>query len=182
MSVLEYAAKFNEPNHFAPKQVATEEMKMNYFEQGLRGSIKSTIAGHIFDSYQEMYQRAMKIARVLNETKKENKEAILVKRKFEFENKGQKSGNLKRFNTRRPQDKGKKPTPWQNRTPCNSCSRFHYGGWCKGEPVRCYRCGKVGHKVSNRLKAEWNKRKDIEGTGPRTPHPISSQGRPLLPP
>jgi len=38
MSVMEYAAKFNELSCFAPHQVATEEMKMDPFEQGLKGS------------------------------------------------------------------------------------------------------------------------------------------------
>ena len=32
MSVVEYAAKFNELSRFAPNQVATEEMKMDHFE------------------------------------------------------------------------------------------------------------------------------------------------------
>ena len=40
MSVMEYAAKFNELSRFALNQVATEEMRMNHFEQGLRGEIK----------------------------------------------------------------------------------------------------------------------------------------------
>jgi len=51
---MEYAAKFNELSCFAPNQVDPEEIKMDYFEQGLKGSIKSMIAGHSFDSYQEM--------------------------------------------------------------------------------------------------------------------------------
>jgi len=32
MSVMEYAAKFNELSHFAPNQVPTKEMKMDNFE------------------------------------------------------------------------------------------------------------------------------------------------------
>jgi len=45
MSVMEYAAKFNELSRFAPHQINTEERKTNHFEQGLRGDIKSVIAG-----------------------------------------------------------------------------------------------------------------------------------------
>jgi len=41
---------------------------MVHFKQGLKGSIKSMIAGHSFDSYQGMCQQAVKIARVLDET------------------------------------------------------------------------------------------------------------------
>ena len=68
MRVMEYVTKFNELNHFAPNQVAAKEMKMDHFEQGLKGPIKRMIAGHVFTSFQEMYQRAAKIARVIEET------------------------------------------------------------------------------------------------------------------
>jgi len=39
MSVIEYAEKFNELSRFARNQVATEEMRMGHFEQGLKGEI-----------------------------------------------------------------------------------------------------------------------------------------------
>ena len=45
MTVMEYAAKFNELSRFAIHQVNTEERKMDHFEQGLRGDIKSVLAG-----------------------------------------------------------------------------------------------------------------------------------------
>jgi len=51
MSVMEYAAKFNELSHFAPHQVATEEMNVDHFEQGLKERIKSMIAGHPFENF-----------------------------------------------------------------------------------------------------------------------------------
>ena len=54
MSMMEYAVKFNELSRLAPNQVATEEMKMGRFEQGLRGPIKRMIAGHVFTSFQEL--------------------------------------------------------------------------------------------------------------------------------
>jgi len=53
MSVLEYVAKFNELNRFTPNQVATEEMRMGHFEHRSKGSIKSIIPRHSFDSYEE---------------------------------------------------------------------------------------------------------------------------------
>ena len=63
MSVMEYATKFNELSRFAPNQVAIEEMRINHFEQGLKGEIKQIIAGYAYTNFQEMYQRAMKVAR-----------------------------------------------------------------------------------------------------------------------
>ena len=44
---------------------------MDHFEQGLRGDIRSMIAGQTFENCHEMYQRAIKIARVLEESKME---------------------------------------------------------------------------------------------------------------
>jgi len=52
-------------------QVNTEERKMDHFEQGLRGDIKSVIAGQTFTSFQDMYQQAVKVAQVLEENEKE---------------------------------------------------------------------------------------------------------------
>ena len=83
MTVMEYAAEFNELSRFAMHQVNTEERKMDHFEQGLRGDIKSVIAGQTFTNCQEMYQRAVKAARVLEETEKETQALNLEKRKQE---------------------------------------------------------------------------------------------------
>ena len=37
---MDYVAKFNELSRFAPNQVVTDEMRMDHFEQGLRGEVK----------------------------------------------------------------------------------------------------------------------------------------------
>jgi len=42
---MEYAAKFTKLSQFARHQVPTKEMKMDRFEQGLKGSIKSMVRG-----------------------------------------------------------------------------------------------------------------------------------------
>ena len=51
MSVIEYAVKFNALSRFAPNQVATEEMRMDHFKQGLRGEVKQIIAGYTYDNF-----------------------------------------------------------------------------------------------------------------------------------
>ena len=48
---MDYAAKFNELSRFTPHQVSNEERKMDHFEQGLRGNIKSMIAGQTFQNF-----------------------------------------------------------------------------------------------------------------------------------
>jgi len=78
-SVLQYAAKFNELGCFAPNPVAIKELKMDHFEQGLKGNIKSMIARHTFDSHKEMYQRAVKITQVLDEAEEESRAAGQMK-------------------------------------------------------------------------------------------------------
>jgi len=50
-SVMEYAAQFNELSRFAPHQVSTEKRRMDHFEQGLRGDIKSVIARQTFANF-----------------------------------------------------------------------------------------------------------------------------------
>ena len=67
LSIMAYATKFNELSHFTPHQVDTEERRIDHFEQGLRGDIRSITAGQTFEKFHEMYQRAVKIARVLEE-------------------------------------------------------------------------------------------------------------------
>jgi len=62
--------------------VATEEIRMNHFEQGLKGEIKQIIAGYAYSNFQEMYQRAVKVARIIDETKIENKEKGRAKREI----------------------------------------------------------------------------------------------------
>ena len=57
---------------------------MDYFEQGLIKDIKSIITGQNFDNFQDKYQRAVKIARVLEEAERENQAHNLEKQKREI--------------------------------------------------------------------------------------------------
>jgi len=57
-------------------------MRTEHFEQGLRGEVKQIIAGYTYGSFQEMYQKALKIARIISETEIENREKDQVKEKF----------------------------------------------------------------------------------------------------
>jgi len=68
MSIIEYTAKFNELSRFAPNQVAIEETRMEHFEEGLKGEVKQIITGYPYASFQEMYKKAVKVARIINET------------------------------------------------------------------------------------------------------------------
>ena len=61
------------------KRQIQKKKKMDHFEQGLRSDIKSMIAGQTFDNFHDMYQRVVKIARVLEESRKERQALALGK-------------------------------------------------------------------------------------------------------
>ena len=177
MSVVEYAAKFNELSRFAPNQVSTEEMKMDHFEQGLKGPIKRMIAGHVFTSFQEMYQRAVKIARVIEETEAESRQLGQAKRKFGpggFSTQGN-----KRFSNSNPaQDRGKGIQAASRREvePCSQCGRMH-SGQCRYGTQECYGCGSTDHRIADCPKKAWNRQSGVQGSGTGA-NPILSRGRP----
>jgi len=81
---------------------------MNHFEQGLKGEIKQIIATYACANYQEMYQRAVKVARIIDATEIENKEKRRAKREIGLgESNSQGSRNFRRFKSGEKEDKGK---------------------------------------------------------------------------
>jgi len=109
LSVVEYTAQFNELSRFAPHQVSTEERRIDHFEQGLRGDIKSVIAGQTFANFQEMYQKAVKVARVMEENKQETQALNLEGRKREFPRQNFPTQSDKRFRPDFLLERGKQP-------------------------------------------------------------------------
>ena len=60
--------------------------------------MKQIIAGYTYDSFQEMYQKALKIAHIISETEIENRERDQVKEKFgPTGSDSQKNMNFRRF-------------------------------------------------------------------------------------
>jgi len=118
---------------------------MDHFEQGLRGNIRSMIVGQTFENFHEMYQQAMKIARVLEESKIEKQALDVGKRKMGPPRKGF-LGN-KRFRFDNYQGKGKQPVEWQTNSRCETCGKYH-GGVCVFAE-RCFECGEPGHRIKD---------------------------------
>ena len=87
---------------------------MDNFEQGLQGSIRSMIVDQTFKNFQEIYQRAVKIARVLEETERENRATNLEKRKMEYGNRGPRSVTLSSLTL--VDRKIRASNPWLGRT------------------------------------------------------------------
>jgi len=106
MSVIEYVAKFNELSRFVPNQLAIEEMRMDHLEGGLRGELKQIIVGYTCDSFQGIYQKAVKITCIISETEIENREKDQVKEHFGPKgSNAQGNINFRRFKHGMKQDK-----------------------------------------------------------------------------
>jgi len=179
MTVMEYAARFNELSRFALHQVNTEERKMDHFEQGLRGDIKSVIASRTFANFQEIYQRAVKVARVLDESEKETQALNLEKRKRKFTRPGFQGREDERFRPSYPPGKGKQPMSEPPKfPPCRFCGKYHTGPCAFGSD-RCFECGEKGHKWSECPKLGRGQDRTLPSTGPpRPPVPARSGGLP----
>jgi len=161
MSIIEYIAKFNELSRFTPNQGATEEMRVDHFEQGLRWEVKQIIAGYPYDNFKEMYQKAMKIARIINQTEIENREKDQVKKKFGPEgSNSQGNRNFRRFKAAMKQDKRKQTAQWNSRKTCDQYGRQHHGP-CRSFTSPCFRYGDMGYKVANCPKATCNSQGNI---------------------
>ena len=131
-------------------------MRIDHFEQGLRGEVKQIIAGYTYDNFQEMYQKVVKIARIMNETKTENREKEQVKRKFgPGGSNSQRNKDFRRFKLGMKQDKGKQTTQWKPRKTCDQCARLDLGP-CRNFTGPCFGCGDMGHKVANCPNATWS--------------------------
>jgi len=85
----------------------------------------SMIAGQTFENFQEIYQRPVKVARVLEETERENQVTNLGKRKMKFDRQGPRVRNPKLFNISTGQDKGKQLMAWSNKPLCRTCGKHH---------------------------------------------------------
>jgi len=96
-----------------------------------------------------MYQRAVKIARVIEETRAESRQIGLGKRKFgQGGSSAQGSKRFRNFNPAKDRGKGIQVTPRQEMEPCSQCRHLHYGP-CKYGIQGCHRCGAMDHKLTD---------------------------------
>jgi len=83
MSVMEYTAQFNKLSRFAPVHVAIDKMRMVRFEHGLKHKLKEAVTGHYYANFQEIHQKEMKIAQVVDENEAIEMKEVQAKRKFD---------------------------------------------------------------------------------------------------
>jgi len=128
---------------------------MNHFEQGLKGQIKQIIAEYAHTSFKEMYQRAVKIARIINEIEIEDRGKGQVKEKFGPRGSNSQGGiSFWTVKYGMKQDKGKQASQVKLRKAFVQCGRQHPGP-CRCRAGPCFGCGGMGHKVANCPRATW---------------------------
>ena len=109
-----------------------------------------------------MYQRAVKVARIIDEIKIENKEKDRAKRGIGPEEpNSQGSRNFRRFKSELKQDKGKQAVQCKPRKACGQCGRQHLGP-CRSFTGSYFECGDMGHKATNCSKVTWNSRRHTQ--------------------
>ena len=72
MTVMEYGAKFTELSRFGRHLVDTEQWKVDRFEDGLDIEIRKSLSSQAFTKYPDIYQRAMRVEKVLDESNAKN--------------------------------------------------------------------------------------------------------------
>jgi len=151
---------------------------MDHFEQGPRGDIKSVIAGQTCTSFQDMYQRAVKFARVLEENEKETQILNLERKRREQFRQNPQNRTEKRSRSDYPPEKVKQPmSKGSNNPPCQYCGRPH-SGICLFRKGRCFECREKGHKRSECPKLTGKQGRAPFPAGPPRPPPT----RPSTPP
>ena len=131
-----------------------------------------------------MYQRAVKIARVLEESENETRALNLGKRKMGSQQGGFGSrfqgGSYRPYRPNYPQDKGKQPMGKQGRPLCGKCKRHHFRP-CNLDNIQCFGCWEVGHKMGECPKAAWNQPRTGSALNQQRPHILHLKANHLHP-
>ena len=137
MTVMEYGAKFIELSRFGRHLIDSEQRKVDRFEDGLELGIRTALSSQIFNKYQDIYQRAIRVEKVLNENKIKN---TTTKRTG-----GENSSVGKQKSIMQVQQGGST----FERKHCDFCKKFHGGTECYRATGKCFNCGKPGHVASH---------------------------------
>jgi len=117
-------------------------MKMERFERGLKSKLKTNMAALTFPNLQTMYQKAIKVERVIDEC--EASELVTQqKRKREVESSQEGvRGNGRKPNSNHQSQKDR--PPYEPRPRCETCGKLHNGP-CARLTGACFECGEIGH-------------------------------------
>ncbi|XP_035540236.1 uncharacterized protein LOC118344218 [Juglans regia] len=145
MTVEQYARRFIELGKFATHLIATEEMRIERFQEGLRREIRRQVACLQIPTFQQLVE----VATIAEREFIEPITASFGQKKRNF-GEGSSTGSAPKFTTRtgaRPQMTtgvrmgGRAPV-------CGKCNRSHVGE-CHLSGIQCFRCGQTGHLARN---------------------------------
>ncbi|GFY82625.1 hypothetical protein Acr_02g0008650 [Actinidia rufa] len=133
--IVEYEAAFTNLAEYAPHLVATDEMRVRRFEDGLRYEIKRVIRPLVLPTYADVLDRAI----IVEQDEMEKRKYFDSKKRQNFNNEGP-SG----------QKRQKPESNWRNQRgqipKCPTCGKNHSGEcWRKRPDVICFYCNEVGH-------------------------------------
>ncbi|XP_035542910.1 uncharacterized protein LOC118345683 [Juglans regia] len=142
MTVEQYATKFMELGRFAPHLIATEELQVERFMEGLGPEVCRQVACLQIVEFQKLVDLA-------SITERENSFVVGSppgQKRRSYLGEGSSSGSPQKF----VQRTGTRPQTTSGvraggRTPvCPRCSRAHEGD-CGQRGIQCFRCGQPGH-------------------------------------
>ncbi|XP_057465698.1 uncharacterized protein LOC130755313 [Actinidia eriantha] len=142
-TIAEYEEAFISLVEYAPHLVATDEMRAQRFEDGLRYEIKRVIRPLVLPTYVDVLDRAILV-----------EQDEMEKRKY-FDNKKRQSFNNEGLSGQKRQ---KPESNWRNQgknqrgqiPTCPTCGKNHSGEcWRKRPDVICFHCNEVGHTKRN---------------------------------
>ncbi|KAG7967768.1 hypothetical protein I3843_08G116100 [Carya illinoinensis] len=143
MTVEQYARRFIELGRFALHLIATEEMRADRFQEGLRPDIRRMVVSHRISTFQELVDVATLVERENNLSMG----SPPGHKRRSFSGEGSSSGSPQKFIQRtgtRPQ--ASSGVRMGGRVPiCGACNRAHEGECRLSGGPQCYRCGQVGH-------------------------------------
>ncbi|CAH9100504.1 unnamed protein product [Cuscuta epithymum] len=156
MTVQEYHNQFVTLSDFATSLVPDEESKIEKFIGGLNYDTQKMMTVQDWQTLDDVYYKAAKHYRVIQLQREAHK-----KRKNEEENRqGEKRARVHHHaepTHNRPRDERRFPDHDQRRDRrnmaverhfnCTRCNKDHPGVDCAGNRVKCYTCGKMGHRA-----------------------------------
>lgn len=141
MTVMEYGAKFTELSQFERHLVDIEQRKVDRFEDGLDIEICKGLSSQVFTKYQDIYQRAMRVEKILNESKA--KTATTTKKSSGWSSASEKQKNIAQG------ERMLEPASYKKYY--EFCKKIHGGVECYRATGKCFNCGKPDYIVSQCL-------------------------------
>ena len=136
---MEYGAKFTQRSQLGRHLVDTEQRKVDRFEDGLDIEICKGLSSQVFTKYQDIYQIAIRVEKILKECKAKN--ATTTKKS---------SGGSSAFEKQKNVTQGEQMSNMiVDMKYCDYCKKRYAGAKCYRATGKCFNYGKPGHIAVN---------------------------------